>query len=175
MANFDLYFPKILKFEGIVYENDPVDTGGCTKFGLVLQDLIDFHLDKDKDGNYDCNDVKQITKDDASVIYKKIYWDYFKADNIINQSIAEYIVDGGINQGNKTIAKYIQNILGLDKDGIVGEITLNAINSHNQEDLYNKLKKRRIDKYNAIVSINPTQSKFIKGWLNRVKAIDYIG
>ena len=173
MANFDPYFPKILKFEGEVYENDPTDTGGCTHFGLILDDLKLFHVDKNQDGKYTCEDVKALTKDDAKIMYKKLYWDKFRADEIKNQSLAEYIVDGAINQGAVTIAKYIQHILGLVEDGIFGSKSLEAVNNHDGKDLYTKLKQRRIDKYNAIVANNPSQVKFIKGWMNRVNAIDY--
>jgi lysozyme family protein len=173
MANFDLYFPKVLQFEGTVYENDPTDKGGCTHFGIILDDLKEFHVDKNKDGKYTCEDVMALTKDDAKLMYKKMYWDYFQADKIENQTLAEYIVDSAINQGKGLIARYIQGILGLATDGLVGKVTLSAINSCNPKDLYDKLKEKRIDRYNQIVKANPSQSKFIKGWMNRVNAISY--
>jgi lysozyme family protein len=173
MANFQPYFPKILASEGEVYENDPTDNGGCTKYGIILSDLIEFHIDKNQDNKYTCNDVKLLTKDDAHTMYKKMYWDYFKADSINNQSLAEYIVDGAINQGKGLIAKYIQNILGLKEDGIVGTATLSAINLYNAENLYDKLKQKRIDRYNHIVQANPSQVKFLHGWINRANCIDY--
>jgi lysozyme family protein len=173
MANFDPYFPKIIRFEGTGYTNDPTDMGGCTKFGIILGTLKQYHFDTNKDGVYTCDDVKNLTLEDAKVIYKKMFWDYFKADSIKNQSLAEYIVDGGINMGVATIAKYIQHILGLTEDGIFGEKSLEAVNNHDGHDLYNQLKQRRIQKYNAIVANNPSQSKFIKGWMNRVNAINY--
>jgi len=169
MANFDPYFPNILKFEGTVYENDSTDTGGCTHFGLILDDVKTFF----NKPNATCEDVKALTKDDAKAMYKKMYWDKFKADEIKNQSLAEYIVDGAINQGVGTITNYIQQILGLEADGIFGSKTLAGVNSHDGADLYSKLKQKRIDKYNRIVENNPSQVKFIKGWMNRVNAIDY--
>jgi len=174
MANFDSYFPKILEFEGTTSENDPTDKGGCTHFGIILDDLKQFHVDKNKDGIYTCEDVKALTKDDAKLMYKKMYWDYFQADKIDNQSLAEYIVDSAINQGKGLIARYVQEILGLATDGLVGKVTLSSINEHNPKDLYDKLKQKRIDRYNRIVESNPSQSKFIKGWMNRVNAINIV-
>ncbi|MDW5290833.1 putative peptidoglycan-binding domain-containing protein [Formosa sp. PL04] len=56
----------------------------------------------------------------------------------------------------------------LTVDGGMGPNTLNAINSANQMDLYNNLKQTRIDFYNGIVQRNPSQSKFLNGWLNRI-------
>jgi len=170
MADFSLLFPKILSSEGTAYENDPTDNGGCTKFGLVLDDVKQFTRDTIKN----CEDVKKLTKDDAQMMYKKLYWDYFMADSINNQSLAEYIVDGAINQGKPTITKYVQQIVGVTVDGLFGNKTLAAINSHNPQDLFNQLKALRTDKYNRIVLKDPSQSKFINGWMNRVNSIKYI-
>jgi lysozyme family protein len=173
MAKFDPYFPRIIEFEGSTYENDPTDMGGCTKFGIILGTLKEYHYDTNKDGVFTCDDVKALTLEDAKIIYKKMFWDYFKADDIKNQSLAEYIVDGAINMGRGTIAKYVQTILGVTSDGVVGSKTLEAINNFDQKDLYDKLKARRTEKYNKIVENNPSQKKFIKGWMNRVNCINY--
>jgi lysozyme family protein len=173
MANFDIFFPKILSSEGTKYENDPTDLGGCTHFGIILETLIEFHLDKNHDGKYTCDDVLALTLEDAKMVYKKLYWDFFKADNIKNQSLAEYIVDGAINQGKYLIAKYVQSILKVTPDAIIGSKTLQAINSCDSKMLFNTLKQMRTDRYNRIVAANPSQKKFIKGWMNRVKCIEY--
>ena len=174
MANFDPYFPNIIKSEGSVYENDPTDTGGCTKYGIILQTLKEYKYDVNKDGVFTCEDVKALTLEDAKNIYKKMFWDYFKADSIKNQSLAEYIVDGAINQGRGTIAKYVQDIIGVTADGLVGNKTLEAINAHDSKDLFDKLKAKRIEKYHRIVANNPSQIKFIKGWLGRANCINYL-
>jgi lysozyme family protein len=173
MANFDPYFPSIIKSEGAEYTNDPVDTGGCTKFGIILQTLKEYKYDVNKDGIFTCEDVKGLTLEDAKNIYKKMFWDYFKADSIKNQSLAEYIVDGAINQGRGTIAKYVQEIIGVTADGLVGNKTLEAINAHDPKDLFHKLKSKREDKYHRIVAKNPSQKRFIKGWINRLNCIEY--
>lgn len=169
MADFEPYFPKILQSEGTVYENDPTDNGGCTHFGIILEDIQTYFNDKSKN----CEDVKALTESQAHDIYKKMYWDAFLADSINNQSLAEYIVDGGINQGKGTIAKYIQEIVGVTVDGIFGHGTLAAVNNHDAEDLFNQLKSKRIAHYNAIVANNPPQVKFLKGWINRANCIPF--
>ena len=167
MAAFESLFPHILESEGIVYENDPTDTAGSTKFGLIIDDLKTYYHDQTKDWQ----DVKNLTQDEAFKIYKKLYWDYFKADEIKNDSLAHFIVDGAINQGKPTITKYLQQICGVDADGIFGNQTLAAVNNHDAKDLFDQLKQKRIDKYHRIVEKNPSQARFIKGWLNRVNSI----
>ena len=73
MAKFETYFPKIIASEGAEYTNDLVDTAGATKFGIIIADLKEYHVDKNKDGIYTEEDVKALTIDDAKIIYKKMY------------------------------------------------------------------------------------------------------
>ena len=173
MANFDLYFPKEVKLEGSAYENDPNDSGGCTKYGITLDDLTEANADLDHDGEFTCNDVKSMQDADSRVILKKIYWDFFKADSIDNQSVAEYIVDSGLNMGRILIAKWVQGIVGVDADGHPGKMTVQAINAHFDADEFNKLYEERIERYTNIVNKRPSQSAFMKGWVNRANAIKY--
>ena len=169
MAAFESLFPHILKSEGVVFENDPVDTAGATKFGLITDDLKTYYHDQTK--NWE--DVKNLTQDEAYKIYKKLYWDAFRADEIKNDSLAHFIVDGAINQGKGTITKYIQQVCGITADGIFGSGSLAAVNEHDPKVLFDGLKQKRLDKYNRIVENNPSQSKFIKGWINRLNSIEF--
>jgi len=168
MADLKLYIPKLWEFEGTVYENDPVDHGGATKFGVIVDDLKNLNIDENHDGIIDWKDIRDLTESDAQSIVKKEYWDVVKADQIINQSVAEMLADFGFNCGIKYAAKKIQKILGLTVDGNVGPKTIQAINSANQQDLFNKLVAIRKQHYKDIVSNNPTQNRFMKGWMNRV-------
>ena len=102
MANFDLYFPIEQKLEGVVFENDAIDVGGCTKVGLTLNDLKKYYNNQ----NLSCDDVKNMTIEEAGLILKKLYWDYYRADEIPNQSLAMFLVDSRLNQGD-IITKYI--------------------------------------------------------------------
>ena len=175
MANFKEYLDGFLiEWEGAVYENVPGDSGGPTKYGITLEDWQ--HYGHDKDGNKIVNaaDVALIDYNDASILIKAKYWDVFKADDIHSQSIAESIVDFGYNCG-VGIGKKIQTILEIpNPDGVFGPITVGKINAHpNSQELFTKIKNRRIDYYMSIVNNKPSQQKFLKGWLNRVNALKY--
>jgi lysozyme family protein len=169
MAAFESLFPHILESEGIVFENDSADTAGATKFGIITDDLKTYYHDQTKTWQ----DVKNLTQDEAFKIYKKLYWDAFKADEIKNDSLAHFIVDGAINQGKGTITKYIQQVCGITADGIFGSGTLAAVNAHNPKELFEGLKQKRLDKYHRIVENNPSQQRFIKGWIRRLNSITY--
>ena len=170
MANFNLYFKPIEeKLEGTQYEDVAGDNGHGTRYGLIADDLHEYQLHN----TLNITSVKDLTEEQAGAMLKALYWDYFKADYIVNQSLAEYIVDGGLNCGRILIAKYVQSILNLTTDGLIGSVTLHQINNSNQQDLFNKLHDKREARYAAIIAGNPSQIKFKLGWENRNNAIKF--
>ena len=167
MANHLLLIPKVLKWEG-GYINHPNDKGGATNKGVTLSTFRKY-FGKSKT----VNDLKNITNEQWQYIFKKGYWDRWKADLIKNQSIAELLVDWLYNSGVWGI-KYPQQVLGVVSDGVVGPKTIAAINSYqNQEELFNRLWNRRKKHYEDIVKKNPNQKVFLRGWMNRLNSFKY--
>lgn len=62
-------------------------------------------------------------------------------------------------------------MLGVTADGIVGPKTLAAINSQDPKELFTKVYNARAAHFNAIVKNNPSQKKWLKGWMNRINYI----
>lgn len=173
MANVDLLIPHILKWEGgSKFTNDPLDRGGATKYGITLNTLISNNYDINHDGKVNVDDVKALQLEDFKKILKKQYWDRWQADNINNQSIANLLVDWLWGSGVNGI-KIPQRLLGVPADGIVGQKTINALNSANQKDIYNKVWQARKEFYLKIVKNNPSQSKWLRGWLNRLNDLKF--
>ena len=67
----------------------------------------------------------------------------------------------------------VQRLFGLKADGIVGAITLGVLNGTNPKDVFEKIHAKRIDFVDNIVRNNPSQSRFIKGWKNRINSIKF--
>ncbi|HMV08184.1 MAG TPA: glycosyl hydrolase 108 family protein [Cyclobacteriaceae bacterium] len=172
MAKFESFAGKLLRLEG-GYVNHPLDRGGPTKYGVILSVWQEHGHDKDGDGDIDAEDIKKLSEGDAKYIAKKIFWDYFLADLILNQSLAEFIVDWGYNSGRKTVAKIVQRVVKATVDGIVGPQTVTAINCADQELLFNALKIERKVFLNAIIKRRPDQIVFYDGWMNRVNSFNY--
>ncbi len=167
MANFEGFAGKVLRLEG-GFVNHPADKGGATKYGVILSTWKQYGYDKDHDGDIDAEDIRALTEDDARYIAKKVFWDFFQADFILNQSIAEFIVDWGYNSGRVTVAKKLQKLLAIQADGLIGVQSLNAINCADQQNLFDALKVARRMFVDQIVAERPSQSVFHEGWINRI-------
>lgn len=173
------------------FVNDPIDKGGATMVGITLDTFKSY---RKSNGNKtpSVRDLKDITYKEWYDILKTSYWDKMKADRIENQSIANLCVNTVWGSGAGYI-KIIQGVLGVKQDGIVGNITIGAINGYTpQKTLFEKLWKRREKFFNDIVArsvaayekkvgrpatevekLRYTQKKFLKGWLNRLNSFKF--
>lgn len=166
MADFNLYAPKLRKLEG-GFVNDPSDKGGATMAGITLNTYRRYYGESKT-----VNDLKNISNAEWNHIMKTGYWDVAKADGIRNQSIAEIFVDWVVNSGISGIRAF-QRTQGLKADGIVGPRTLEILNSPNEEVIFNRIKSARESYYRKLAMVDPTQYKFLRGWLNRLNNFQY--
>ena len=168
MANYKELIPFILRWEG-GFTNNKNDRGGYTYKGVTLATYRSVYgLQKN------ANDLKYITTKEWTHIFRTLFWDKCKADDIRDQSIANLLVDWAWNSGPTNPIRALQRLLTITPDGIIGPITLRAINNHpSPQTLFDRLKDRRIQYYNNIVANDPRQKTNLKGWLNRVAHITY--
>lgn len=153
MADFYKEIDKVLQKEG-GYVNDPNDKGGETNFGISKRSFPNI-------------DIKNLTADKAREIYKKNYWDKIKGDEIESQIIAGEVFDMAVNAGIRTSSKMAQAIIGTLADGIIGSKTLEVLNGVDDEKFVLAFKLARVARYTNIANNNPTQRKFLRGWINR--------
>lgn len=166
MANHKILEPFILKWEGgFVYDKD--DLGGATNRGVTLATYRSVFGNKKT-----ANDLKRMTQAQWGVIFKKYYWDKWKADDIKDQNVANILVDWLWCSGSYGI-KIPQKVLGVSIDGIVGTKTIAAINARDGRDLFETIRQERKDYIDSICQARPQNKKFKKGWLNRINSLDY--
>ena len=172
MADIYQLAPFILKWEG-GFVNDPVDKGGATNMGVTIGTWRSVGYDKDGDGDIDVNDLHLLTREDViERVLRPHYWNRWRADEILNQSVANILVDWVWASGTHGI-KRPQRILGVTADGIVGPKTIAAVNSMDAMELHFRIKNDRIKFIDEICRRDPSQERFRKGWMNRINALVY--
>lgn len=168
MARPEKLISFILKWEG-GFVNDPCDKGGATNKGVTINTFRHFY-----GADATVEQLKNITDRQWENIFLTGYWRPFKADFIKNQSVANICVDWAWASGTTTAIRQVQKLLGVTADGIVGEITIGAINKYDAEELFSRIRRARIDFVNTIVRNNPSQAKFSRGWVRRINDIQFI-
>lgn len=107
--------------------------------------------------------IKECVKD----FYKKNFWDSIRGASIKDQHVANSIFDCSVNMGVRVASKFAQVVAEVKTDGIIGPVTIKTINSIDPLYFLRPYAIVRISAYSKIVSSNPTQLKFLNGWLRR--------
>lgn len=130
--------PWILKWEG-GYVNDPHDRGGETKYGISKR-------------KYPNLDIKNLTKEKAIELYEKDFW-YNTIASKLKWPACLAAFNIAINSGSGRLSKYLQSV--KDPESMSPDALSDYLIS-SQEDFYYSLAR-----------VNPSQKRFLKGWLNR--------
>lgn len=166
MARVELLVPHVLKWEG-GYVNDPDDLGGMTNKGVTFQTYKAYCRRKGYPQPTE-ERLRNLTDEQFTDILKTMYWDVCKADEIVNQSVANAIVDWAWNSGTGTAIKEVQKVLDVKVDGVIGNVTLAAINSRSPLPLFGAIQQARKAYFERICEARPVNKKYLKGWLNRL-------
>jgi Glycosyl hydrolase 108 len=93
-------------------------------------------------------DIANLTLPQAVSIYKRDYWDKINGDRL-PESVALNAFDAAVNQG-VGFARSALNKVGYDNDAFT---------------------KERLNRYSSIVANDPSQKKFLGGWMNRLSDV----
>lgn len=136
------------------YVNDPVDTGGETKFGVA------------KNPNPDL-DIRNLTWAQAKDVYYRRYWLAGHCDKMPAR-VAVLHFDGCVNHGVNRANRFLQRAVGAADDGIIGPRTIGAVSSQDTILTCVRICDQRENFYKSIVNRNPSQQRFLRGWLRRI-------
>ena len=156
MAVFEHAVAKTLAHEGgAKFTDDPADRGGATKFGISQRAYPEI-------------DIRNLTEAQAREIYKRDYWDRIRGDDIESQAMAESIFDSAVNMGVRTSSRMAQIAASIrPADGIIGSNTIRQLNDTDEALFLAMFTISKIARYAAICNRNPSQRRFLLGWVNR--------
>lgn len=164
----------ILRREG-GFVNHPNDPGGPTNYGITRTSLGRF-LGKPAT----IQELKELKPETAKNIYNNSYYTIPRIFNL-PEEIQPFSLDSSVNHGARRAIRFVQRVCNeslvgpLKEDGLCGSRTAKAAYNA-QNELENSFLERLIDErrqfYTNIVDINPSQSVFIKGWMNRLKEFE---
>lgn len=188
MANFEIAESITGRSEG-GYANNPADNGGETFAGIARNywsnwegwKYIDQYKNQFKTAKTSLSLAEWINAsakvktepvgDLVSFFYKNNFWSSLKLDFVNDQQLANSIYDFAVNSGVNRSVKYIQEVVGVKTDGVIGPNTIKAINNSDPEFTLEKFNKKRELFYRSIAKGD--QSQFLKSWLSRLKKYQY--
>ena len=135
--------------------NDPADTGGHTYKGISER----WNADLWKDGPPTDAQVRER--------YEQRYVKGPGFDRIADARLREQLVDMAVHSGPGVAIQKLQAILAVTADGVLGPKTLGALAQSDSRKINNLLVAARILMLCRIVQKNPSQIKFLLGWVNR--------
>jgi lysozyme family protein len=156
------------------YTDHPADKGGPTKWGITLKAWSDY-LGKP------CTaaDVQAITEAGARQFYRVKYILEPKFDLVGDAHLRELLIDAGVNHGPRHPAKWAQWAAEVPQDGVLGPVSLKAINACAPLELFLWVCAFRVRLYGRLTSQDQAlkaaraagfrlQAEFTAGWCNRV-------
>jgi lysozyme family protein len=163
------------------YVNHPADRGGPTNYGIT-EAVARAHGYR--------GGMRDLPRDEAAVIYKRLYWLKPKFDQVAkrSQAIAAELFDTGANMGPAVAATFLQRALSalnrnrkdypdLVPDGRIGPATLTALDkffelrgkASGETVLLRALDALQGERYLRLAERRPANEAFLYGWLaNRI-------
>jgi lysozyme family protein len=163
------------------YTSHPADRGGSTKFGIT---------EATARANGYRGAMRDLPRDEAAAIYRRLYWLRPKFDQVAKRSraIAAELFDTGANMGPAVAATFLQRALSalnrdrkdypdLVPDGRIGAATLAALDRFlelrgrgpGETVLLRALDALQGERYLRLAERRPANEAFLYGWLaNRI-------
>ena len=164
----------ILQHEG-GYVNDPNDRGGETNMGITIATWRAY-APSDPGIEATTNTLRNMTKEQAEIIYYNHYWEpkgFCKLETI---KIALMLYDWTITSGRAVtqVRKMLHNEynINLVVSNTMDDDMIHCINAiEDQEQLLSRIAEVRKEYYRSLTITNGepnTQVRFLTGWINRV-------
>jgi lysozyme family protein len=158
-TGFSAAYERVRVYEG-GNSDDKLDPGGRTSRGITQR-----VYDAWRTGNgQKTRDVYTATDTEVKALYRAQYWLAIRGDEL-PAGVDLVVFDGAVNSGPQQSIKWLQAALGIQADGVLGAVTLAAVNADTDNDkLIEEISARRMGFLHKL----STFARFGKGWSARV-------
>jgi lysozyme family protein len=150
---FDEAFDALLKHEG-GFSDHAADPGGKTRFGVT-------EAVARREGYR--GDMRDYPLDEAKRVYQKLYWNALRLDDLRSEFRFD-LFDAGVNSGVAQTVRWVQRIVGVTVDGLLGPRTLSAVNNSDAAKFLAKFNGQRL----LFMTSLSTWPSFGRGWARRI-------
>lgn len=147
--NFDQAFERLVGHEG-GYVNDPRDPGMETKYGISRR-------------TYPGEVIRTMTLERAKQLYLRDFWGPAGCDTVPD-AVKFDLFDMAVNSGVTQAVRTLQRAVGVDDDGKLGPITLQAVASMPGTRFVARFNGHRLQFMSSLA----TWPAFGRGWANRI-------
>lgn len=144
------------------WSNHPDDPGGATMKG-VTQRVYDEYR---RLMGVQTQSVRGITDDEVFDIYRRQYWNTVRG-NDLPDGLAYCVFDAAVNSGPGRAVRWLQTVLGVTVDGVIGHQTLGAAIKADPVTVINQYCDTRL----AFMKRLKHWPTFKNGWSRRVKEV----
>lgn len=160
--SIDALIDDILVREG-GFVNHPSDRGGPTHYGITQATLSRW-----RKAPVTVEDVQALTIEEARAIYR---YDYIERPGFLripDERLRALLVDWGVHSGPQTAIRALQRVLGVRQAGVIGPLTMAALETRPAADVYASVLRWRGLWMADILQRDPKQRAFAAGWLRRL-------
>lgn len=157
---FDRALACTLGFEGGLADV-PGDRGGRTNFGVTQRTYDAWRSTTGQEKRA----VDEIADEEVHALYLSEYWMPCRCDELPG-ALAVAVFDMAVNSGVFAAKLTLQRALGVEADGVIGPVTLDAAAASASALL--AFLKRRGAYIQDVLKVHPSDVQFLEGWINRL-------
>jgi lysozyme family protein len=161
--NFDRCLAEVLRHEG-GWADHPKDPGGATMQGITL---LTYSVWMGRVATK--KELRNIPADHRDAIYCELYWDKVRGDEL-PKGVDLCLFDFAVNSGPKRAVAGVQEALAVNADGVLGPVTMGAIQKADPKTLIPWVCEYRL----AFLQRLPIWDTFGGGWAKRVKDVQSV-
>jgi lysozyme family protein len=166
------------------YVNHPNDHGGATNLGVTQRVYDQYRLDNGQSRQ----SVRDITKQEAQAIYVQGYWNQVKGNQLsplTSISLVDFAYNSGPSRAIHEMKRFLRengydipmtgegrDVRNEKLDSKTIEATKAYVSQYGDEKLAQGINTERRQFVQNIVDRNPDQKVFLKGWNNRINALE---